>query len=67
MNKINKYRWLVPVFLLLFNFSCESLKKTEDESSPSRLTSTIRLEDIERRIQENPVAAINLIFIFKEV
>jgi S1-C subfamily serine protease len=67
MKKVNKYRWLALVFLLLFNFSCESLKKTEDESSSSRLTSTIRLDDIERRIQDSPITAVNLIYIFKEV
>ncbi|MDR1837185.1 MAG: S1C family serine protease [Treponema sp.] len=67
MNKINKYRWLVLIFLLLFNFSCESLKNNKNEPSPSRLTSTIRLDDIRKQVHENPIAALNLIFIFKEV
>jgi len=68
MKNIFKYRWLIPVFIaVLLNFSCESLKKTEEDEASSRLTSTIRLEDIERRLQENPVAALNLIYIFKEI
>ncbi|MCL2759077.1 MAG: S1C family serine protease [Treponema sp.] len=55
--------------LILFIFiitSCESIKNKKDDS-PSRTTSSIRLEDINKQIQDNPITALNLIFIYKEV
>ncbi|MDR0322566.1 MAG: S1C family serine protease [Treponema sp.] len=52
------------VFLAVF--SCQSLDKTE-ENVNSRSTSAIRLDDISGSIQENPITALNLIYIYKEV
>jgi len=57
----------ILIFSLLFSFSCESLKNEKGETVYSGSTSTIRLDDIEGRIQDNPIYAINLINIFKEV
>jgi S1-C subfamily serine protease len=54
------------LFCIIFIFSCESLKDKEDES-PSRTTSSVRLSDIEKLIHEKPVAALNQIFIYKEI
>jgi len=53
------------IFLL---FSCKSTDKQEDDPSfPSRSTSLIRLDDIEKQIKDNPVAALHMIYIYKEV
>jgi len=58
------------IFLLIITvlliFSCESLKKTEDDTA-ARTTSSIRLDNIEKQLGENPVAALNLVYIYKEV
>jgi len=54
--------WLI---ILLFS-SCESLKKI-DTPAETRSTSSIRLDDISKQIDENPLAAVNLINIYKEV
>jgi len=64
---MKKLRWFfIVAFLPLF--SCASSKDAEGlPIPPPRPTSTIRLEDIEKQIYENPVAALNLIYIFKEV
>jgi S1-C subfamily serine protease len=43
--------------------SCRTMNA---DGSSSRTTSEIRLTDIEKQINENPVAALNLIFIYKE-
>jgi S1-C subfamily serine protease len=50
----------------LFVFSCESTGKAEDEF-PSHSTSSIRLGYIEKQINENPVSALNQIYIYKEI
>jgi len=49
---------------LLIIFSCQSTDKTEN--ALSRTTSSIRLDDINKELQENPVAALNLIYFYKE-
>jgi S1-C subfamily serine protease len=58
------------VFLIfisvLFIFSCESIKKTEDEFS-SHSTSSVRLNYIEKQLYDNPVSALNQIYIYKEI
>jgi S1-C subfamily serine protease len=59
-------KFILFFLFVLFIFSCESLNKTEDEF-PSRSTSSIRLSDIEKQINENPVSALNLIYIYKEI
>ena len=51
-------------FILLFT-GCKSVNDYDE--TPSRTTSAIRLENISKQIQENPAAALNLIFIYKEI
>jgi len=67
---INSIR-LIPLITtaLLFIFSCESMNNNrgEDTLSPPRSTSSIRLEDIRKQIADNPVYALNLIYIYREV
>ncbi|MCL2440700.1 MAG: S1C family serine protease [Treponema sp.] len=55
----------VLFFIFIILSGCRSLKNTDD--TPPRSTSSIRLGDIERQLQENPVNALNLIYIYKEV
>jgi len=50
----------------LFVFSCETVDKKEN-APPGRSTSSFRLSDIEKKVQENPVAALNQIYIYKEI
>jgi len=58
-------KWLNFLLVLLI-FSCTGLNNAEDER-PSRTTSAIRISDIERMLEENPVAALNYIFMYKEI
>jgi S1-C subfamily serine protease len=69
MKKINKIRqFILAALIVLLSFSCISTEKQEDDLLfPSRSTSSIRLEDIEKQIAENPVAALHMIYIYKEV
>jgi S1-C subfamily serine protease len=56
------------LFLVLPFFSCTSVEKREEKPIPSvRSTSVIRLDDIRKQIDENPIDAINLINIYREV
>ena len=49
-------------------FSCLSTEKKEERLSlPPRSTSTIRLDDIKKQLAENPAAALNMVFIYKEI
>ena len=58
----------VFILILIFIFiGCRSVDNNDDNAFPSRSTSSIRLDDIGRRISEDPIGAINLIFIYKEV
>jgi len=59
---------IIPLLFLsaLLIFSCESLKNKENDSH-SRTTSSVRLEDIEKKLSDSPVEAINLIYMYKEV
>ena len=60
-------KWLAIAAVLPF-FSCLSTDGQEGKPIPPlRSTVSIRLSDIEKQIPENPVNALNLIFIFKEV
>jgi len=56
-------------FLFLFPvFSCLTVDDEEGKPiPPPRSTSTIRLDDIRMQIDENPISAINLIYIYREV
>jgi S1-C subfamily serine protease len=51
---------------ILFVFSCQSTKDG-NTTYPTRSTSSIRLEDIRNQINDNPVTALGLINIYKEV
>jgi len=53
------------IFSLIFIFSCKSMKEKDDSSG--RTTSSFRLSEIEKKIKDNPVAALNQIYIYKEV
>ena len=56
---------LVYFVLTIIFVSCVTIDT--DDGTPSRTTSVIRLGDIEKQLEENPVAALNLIFMYKEV
>ena len=57
--------WLVLIFVLIIVFcGCKNLGNTGDFT---RTTSSIRLDDIAKQVQSNPVSALNLIFIYKEI
>jgi len=55
---------LILILFILLVFSCKSL---DNNDNPSRSTSVIRLENIKKQIPENPITALNLIYIFKEI
>ena len=66
MNK--KPHGILLFILILLFFSCLSTGEQEGMPiPPPRSTSSIRLEDIEKQIEVNPVNALNLIYIFREV
>jgi S1-C subfamily serine protease len=61
---------LLPItfFFFLFSlFSCLSFKTQEERLSPPRSTDEIRLDDIKKNILQEPVKAIDLIGIYREV
>jgi len=59
---------ILSLLIVLFTFSCVSTGKQEDDfSSPLRSTSSIRLGDIEKQLEENPISALHMIYIYKEV
>ena len=63
--------WLkasVSFLFVLTVLTCVSVDDTEGKLiPPPRSTSTIRLEDIRKQIDENPINALNLIYIYREV
>ena len=63
-NGIIQYKSLLLMLIIIFA-GCTSLNDAADRP-PSRSTSSIRLSDIENQIHENPIAALNLIYIYKE-
>ena len=66
MRKINPSKFFLFLTALLI-FSCVSVEEKEDKPVlPGRSTSALRLDDIEKHISDNPVYALNLIFIYKE-
>jgi len=69
MGKINKFRhFILAALIVLMSFSCAGTEKQEDDALfPLRSTSSIRLSDIEKQIAENPVSALHMIYIYKEV
>jgi S1-C subfamily serine protease len=71
MKKSIKIKLFFLITAVLFVFSCETLTGNKsskgNNTSPSRSTSSIRLEDIRNQINSNPVYALSLINIYKEV
>jgi len=71
MDKLIKESFFLCALLCVFtaitflSLSCRSVSENND--LPLRTTSAIRLENISKQIQENPVAAVNLINIYKEI
>jgi S1-C subfamily serine protease len=64
---MKKSKWYaLAVVILSLSVSCLSMDGRGD-SDFSRTTISIRLSDIEEQVQENPVYALNLIYIFKEI
>jgi len=58
-------RNLIILGFIIILFSCKTIDDFDD--TPSRSTSAIRLENISKQITENPISALNLIFIYKEI
>jgi len=64
---ICRRRFVVLAAVVLFLFSCVTTRDEPGLPIPlPRSTSSIRLEDIKKQLDENPVAALNLVYIFKE-
>jgi len=66
MKKFNNCSLIVVAVILLLSVSCLNIKGRGDSDS-SRTTISIRLSDIEEHVQENPVYALNMVYIFKEI
>jgi len=62
---MKKRIYLLFIFILLI-FSCKSVNDKKNDS-PSKTTSSFRLSDIEKKVHESPVIALNQIYIYKEV
>jgi len=59
--------WLILGFILtVIIISCRTIEKSND-LQPSRTTSVIRLNDIKDLVTDNPVSALNYIYIYKEI
>ncbi len=70
MKKINTRikQFVLTILIVQFSFSCISInEQTGLPIPPPRSTISIRLDDIKKELGENPAAALNLIYIFKEV
>jgi len=64
--KYLKYSLLLLVPALFSVLSCTSVDSAA-EDNPARHSSAVRLENIGKQISENPTAALNQIFHFKEI
>ncbi|MCL2720655.1 MAG: trypsin-like peptidase domain-containing protein [Treponema sp.] len=61
--------WLI-IFIFVLSviiISCKTTTSNKIEQQNTRTTSSIRLSDIESQIKENPVTALSLVYIYKEV
>jgi S1-C subfamily serine protease len=67
MNKSKTVLSLVFTLFLACVFSCQSVKTQEDRLAPRRSAGSIRLDDIQKQLAENPVKALDLIGIYREV
>jgi len=54
---------ILIIFVIFLIFSCRSLNNKDGDV---RSTSSIRLGDIEKQLQDNPVRALNLVYFYKE-
>ena len=62
---LNIFYFILTIIIVSIVFAgCAS---TKDDFNMSRSTISVRFDEIEKQITENPVNALNLIFIFKEV
>ncbi|MCL2176258.1 MAG: trypsin-like peptidase domain-containing protein [Treponema sp.] len=57
---------LLIVFLIFLFSSCESLRNT-DTPANLKSTSETRLDEISKHVNEKPLTALNLIYIYKEI
>jgi len=55
------------IIMLMVIAACRSTGRTDDSLFPLRTTSSIRLDDIQKQIADNPVYALSLIYIYKEI
>jgi S1-C subfamily serine protease len=66
MKKTKESIFLIIILFLIF--SCQSMDNNDKNSlTPGRSTSSIRLADIKAQVTNNPVYALNLIYVYKEV
>ncbi|MDR2966117.1 MAG: S1C family serine protease [Treponema sp.] len=66
-NYFNKY-FILILLVILLAFSCRGIsRRVNPDDFPSHTTSSTRLEEISKQIEENPVNAIALIYIYKEI
>jgi len=54
------------VFLIIF-VNCRSLENNNNKVYPFRSTSSIRIDDIKDLVDDNPIAALNFVYIYKEI
>ena len=66
MRQTSKNFFLTVPLVCLLAASCLSVKTQEERLAPRRSSEAIRLDDIKRRVGEDPVKAIDLIGIFRE-
>ena len=65
---VNKVCFIILITTILIIFSCESINRNvNSEDFPFRSTSSVRLNDINRSIEDNPIYALSLIYIYKEI
>ena len=56
----------LPFIFIVLIFSCKSVNEKETDTL-GRTTSSFRLNEIEKKVEENPVAALNQIYMYKEI
>ena len=61
------WRLSAALLPLCLGLSCLTIETQEERLAPRRSTSDIRMDDIKKRLTENPVKAIDLIGIFREL
>ncbi len=56
----------LPFIFIVLILSCKSVDEKENDAL-GRTTSSFRLNDIEKKVEENPIAALNQIYMYKEI